>query len=60
MANSLKLSFAGVSVSDPYKSQLKLKFFGVNIDTQKQSALKFWGVAADVNNNPDMIFVQII
>ena len=60
MANSLKLTFSGLSVQDPYKAPVKLKFFGLSIDTQKQSALKFWGVAAEENKTPDTILVQII
>lgn len=59
MANSLKLTFSGLSIQDPYKAPVKLKFFGLSIDTQKQSALKFWGLSAD-NTSGDQIFVQII
>ena len=43
-ANDLFLSFGGLSVKDPYKSQLKLTFNGLSVPTQKQSALKFWGL----------------
>ena len=53
MANSLNLSFVGLSVQDPYKSQLKLNFSGLATDTQKQSALKFWGLSAD--NAPNAV-----
>ena len=42
--NDLFLSFGGLSVKDPYKSQLKLTFNGLSVPTQKQSALKFWGL----------------
>lgn len=54
MANLLKLNFSGLSVQEPYKATVKLKFFGLSIDKQKQASLKFWGLSAD--NSPDSIF----